>query len=147
MGVLQARFDLLSGLTRQECQTALCCKDCRSIRVSRVIDGDTFDSPTGRVRLFGVDTPERGQPCYTQASERLQELSGSSVRVEPGPRKSDPNGRRLFYIYTRHGESIEERLIREGLGRAWTLDGQHRDLLVQLERQAQTSGSGCLWGQ
>jgi endonuclease YncB( thermonuclease family) len=145
LGVLQARFDMLSTLTHRGCRTTLCCEDCPSIRVSRVIDGDTLDSPAGRVRLFGVDTPERGERCYAQATELLRKLAGSSVRVEVGPRETDPNGRLLFYAYTRHGESIEERLIREGLGQAWTQDGQHRDLLVELEKQAQTSGSGCLW--
>jgi endonuclease YncB( thermonuclease family) len=145
LGILETRFDLLGTLTRQECQTTLCCEDCQSINVSRVIDGDTLDSPVGRVRLFGVDTPERGQPCYSQATERLRRLAGSSVRVDPGPRETDPNGRLLFYVYTRHGESIDEKLIREGLARAWTRDGQHRDLLVELERQARVAGSGCLW--
>ena len=30
----------------------------------RVIDGDTLAIDTGtRVRLFGIDAPERGQPC------------------------------------------------------------------------------------
>jgi endonuclease YncB( thermonuclease family) len=144
-GILQARFDMLSGLIPRECQTTLCCEDCPSIRVLRVIDGDTLDSPTGRVRLFGVDTPERGRPCYTQATERLRKLAGSVIRVEVGPRKADSDGRLLFYVYTRRGENIEEMLIREGLGRAWTQDGQHRDLLVELERQARSNGSGCLW--
>lgn len=145
LGVLQSRFDFLGSFTNQECQTTLCCQDCRTIGVSRVIDGDTFDSPVGRVRLFGVDTPERGQPCYSQATARLRSLAGGSVRVESGPRDTDPNGRLLFYVYARNGESIDEKLVREGLAQAWTRDGQHRDLLVELERQAQISGSGCLW--
>ena len=29
---------------------------------------------------------------------------------------------------------MAEKLIREGLGEAWTRDGQHRDLPVDLER-------------
>ena len=27
----------------------------------------------------------------------------------------------------------------------WTRDGQHRDFLVGLEREAQKQGAGCLW--
>ena len=57
-GVLQARLDLLGRLGDQECQTVLCCEECPALRVSRVIDGDTIDSSAGRVRLYGVDTPE-----------------------------------------------------------------------------------------
>lgn len=33
----------------------------------RVIDGDTFDVGGERIRLFGVDAPETGQPCVTEA--------------------------------------------------------------------------------
>ncbi|MDO8127673.1 MAG: hypothetical protein Q6359_10670 [Candidatus Brocadiales bacterium] len=37
-----------------------------------VIDGDTFHHPDyGRVRLYGIDTPEKGQPKYEEAKEAL----------------------------------------------------------------------------
>ena len=42
--------------------------------VAGVIDGDTIDVRVDgreeRVRYFGVDTPERGDPCYREATER-----------------------------------------------------------------------------
>jgi endonuclease YncB( thermonuclease family) len=146
IGVLQLQFDLLGMVGPRECRTNLCCPNCPSIGVSRVIDGDTFDSPQGRVRLFGVDTPERDEACYREAGNRLSRLAGSRVRVEPGPRDTDASGRLLFYAYTSRGESIDEILVREGLGWAWTADGQHRDLLVDLEGRARQAGAGCLWG-
>jgi endonuclease YncB( thermonuclease family) len=143
--VLQVRPGVFSGLTQSRCSTVLCCEECRSISVSRIIDGDTFDSPVGRVRLFGVDTPERGERCYRQATGRLDELAGNAVRVEPGPRDRDRSGRLLFYVYTENWESIGEQLIKEGLAHGWTEDGQHRDFLVDLEAQTQQEGNGCLW--
>ncbi len=143
-GVLQARLDLLGRWGAQECRTVLCCEMCRPLPVSRVIDGDTFDSLVGRVRLFGADTPERNEKCYAEARRRLSQLAGNQVRVEPGPRHGDGN-RLLFYVYTINGESIEERLVQEGLAQAWTRDGQHRDFLVGLEQSAKSSGTGCLW--
>ena len=42
-------------------ESDLKCLDCPLVEVTRIIDGDTFDSTTGTVRLFGVDTPERVQ--------------------------------------------------------------------------------------
>ena len=42
----------------------------------------------------------------------------------------------LAYVYTDDGLGIDEILIREGLATAWTRDGQHRDYLVGLEREA-----------
>jgi endonuclease YncB( thermonuclease family) len=126
-------------------QTTLRCPDCQATPVLRVIDGDTFDTPSGRVRLFGVDTPERGEPCFKESTSRLRSLAGKQVRIEPGPRAQDRGGRLLLYAYTEAGNSIDETLIREGLAVAWTRDGQHRDLIVALAREARNSGTGCLW--
>jgi len=64
------------------CETTLCCPDCEVISVTRVIDGDTFVSGGDRVRLFGMDTPEVGEPCYSEATARLRELAKDAVRVE-----------------------------------------------------------------
>ena len=67
------------------------------------------------------------------------------MRIEAGPRAKDPGGRLLYYVYTEAGNSIDEILVRQGLARAWTRDGQHRYLLLGLERQARRESSGCLW--
>ena len=113
--------------------------------MERIIDGDTLDNNAGRVRLFGVDTPERGERCFDQATDALQALAGDSIKVEIGPRLRDPNGRLLYYVYTESGNSLDEILILEGLARAWTRDGQHRNFLIQLEANARAAGTGCLW--
>jgi endonuclease YncB( thermonuclease family) len=125
--------------------TALSCPDCPPLLVERVVDGDTFDSSKGRVRLYGVNTPERGKKCFTEATDRLQELAGDFVRVEPGPRLEDGYSRPLFYAYTEDGQSIDETLVAEGLALAWTKDGQHREILVAAEGRAREEGNGCLW--
>ena len=75
------------------------------------------------MRLFGVDTPERGEKCYMEATSRLRELAGGEVRVELGPRSRDRYGRLLYYVYTQDGDSIDEKLIRDGLGEAWERTG------------------------
>jgi hypothetical protein len=106
------------------CQTTLCCEECELLAVARVIDGDTFDSPAGRVRLFGVDTPERGERCYDEASRRLRSLAGASVRVQSGPRDRDPNGRLLYYVYTAMSIRPTARaLTKSWCGRAWPWPG------------------------
>ena len=58
------------------------------------------------------------------------------MRAELGPRSQDRYGRLLYYVYTQDGDSIDEILVSEGLAKAWTRDGQHRDLLVGLEMGA-----------
>jgi endonuclease YncB( thermonuclease family) len=125
--------------------TSITCPDCPVVPVERVVDGDTLDSAEGRIRLFGVDTPERGARCFAEATKRLTELAGDSVRVEAGPRQGDGYGRRLYYVYTEAGDSIDETLLKEGLGLAWIGDGQHRDVLVAAQMEAEQRGVGCLW--
>ena len=145
LAVLVIGFRSLLGDDDTSCGTALCCSECEFVAVIRVIDGDTFDSSRGRIRLFGVDTPERNEDCFSEATSRLRVLVGGKVGLERGPRSEDRFARQLFYVYTDTRESIDELLITEGLARAWTEDGQHRDLLVALEQVARNSGTGCLW--
>ncbi len=45
--------------------------------------------------------------------------------LERGTRAADRCDRPLYHLYTGTGDSIDAALIREGLGRAWTRDGQH----------------------
>lgn len=143
--LILAAFACSGSFSIQEYSTALRCPDCPTLPVVRVIDGDTFDSQGGRVRLFGINTPERGQRCHGVAARGLAQLAGSLVRVDPGPRTLDSGGRFLYYVFTEEGNSIDEMLVREGLALAWTRDGQHRDHLIGLERQARRAVTGCLW--
>ena len=126
-------------------ETTLRCADCPVALVVHIIDGNTLDTSMGRVRLFGVDTPERREQCASEATDRLRELAGDQVRLEDGPRLTDRYGRRLAYVYTESGISIDAVLIREGFTTAWTRDGQHRDGLVELEQEARREYAGCLW--
>ena len=125
--------------------TNLRCPDCETIPVTRIIDGDTFVSGETRIRLYGMDTPEIGEKCADEATERLKKLAGDAVRVERGPRLTDVYGRSLAYVYTESGLSIDELLVKEGLAVAWTRDGRHMDYLMDLERETKSEGIGCLW--
>lgn len=128
-----------------ELSTDIRCSDCSAIPVTRIIDGDTFVTGVTRVRLYGIDAREVGEQCSDEATERLRELAEETVRIERGPRETDPYGRSLAYVYTDSGLSIDELLVKEGLAVAWTRDGQHKDHLMELERVARDGGVGCLW--
>lgn len=145
--ILIAILALVVACTAVIEETQLRCEDCEEIRVSRVIDGDTLETTSGRVRLFGVDTPETGDLCAAEATGRMNELAGGTVRLEDGPREADQFGRRLAYAYTKDGLSIDEILVREGLAIAWTEDGQYRDFLVGLEKGTRMMDDGCLWSK
>jgi micrococcal nuclease len=117
--------------------------------VVKIIDGDTLDvtlaGRTERVRIFGIDTPERGDRCFREATALLASLAGQEVRMLPDIRKVDRNGRLLRYVYQRGGLSIDAEMVAAGAAHAWTRDGALRDPLVALEAAARDSRIGCLW--
>ena len=131
--------------------------DLQRAELVQVVDGDTIevriDGRVERVRYFGVDTPERGQRCFDEASERNEALVGNAVlllsdaRQRPDGRPSgrDRFDRLLRYVFDEDGSSIEARLIAEGLGVAWREDGAYRDELVTLEDEVRAADVGCLW--
>lgn len=58
-------------------------REYKRCKVVKVVDGDTFDAHIDlgfhcfcvvRIRLSGVDTPERGQQGFTEATDELERL-------------------------------------------------------------------------
>jgi endonuclease YncB( thermonuclease family) len=102
-----------------------------------IVDGDTIevliDGTLEIVRYYGVDTPERGTPCYRDATERNRRLIGGRVLLLPDARDRDSFSRLLRYIFLSDGTSVDATLVAEGMGEAWREDGRYRDELVSLE--------------
>jgi endonuclease YncB( thermonuclease family) len=74
------------------------------LTVTGIVDGDTVDLSDGRrVRLLGIDTPERGECGFEQASEFARTaLLHRPVAVSTDPTQDaiDAHGRRLLYLST-----------------------------------------------
>jgi endonuclease YncB( thermonuclease family) len=69
--------------------------------VERVVDGDTIDvAGVGRIRVIGIDTPERGECGFENASAALSALVlGERVTLVPGAvDDADRYGRLLRYV-------------------------------------------------
>jgi micrococcal nuclease len=96
-----------------------------------VVDGDTIWYGGVKIRLADIDTPEVFSPkCASEAAlgrratEHLQELlNAGPFEVVPIERDADRYGRKLR-ILERHGRSLGDILIAEGLARRW--DGARR---------------------
>lgn len=88
-------------------------------RVTYVIDGDTFELQNGdRIRLIGVDTPERDEYLYAEATEELRRLiDREEVRLVADVENTDRYGRLLRYVYI-DGIFVNEELVRKGLADA-----------------------------
>lgn len=119
------------------------------VAVTNIVDGDTLDVRAAetvlRVRLYGVDTPERGEACYREATDRLRALAGARVLLVPDARTQDRYGRELRYVFAADGRSIDAALVSEGLALAWRDDGSRRATLIAAEEAARASRTGCLW--
>lgn len=97
-----------------------------SVRVTCVVDGDTFWLDGTRIRIADIDTPEVGSPgCSAEAdlgrkaTVRLVELlSAGSFALERIDRDEDRYGRKLR-IVSRDGQSIGNILVAEGLAHEW----------------------------
>jgi len=117
--------------------------------VLHIVDGDTIDVDIDgrqeRIRYYGIDTPERGDPCFSEATARNDALVDGTVLLLPDARDRDRYGRLLRYVFDAQGQSVDARLIAEGYAHAWREDGAYRDQLIVLEDQTHTAAIGCLW--
>ncbi len=84
-----------------------------------MIDGDTIRARVAgveeRVRYIGIDTPERDQRCFVEAT-RLNErlLRRGRLRLEFDAERRDRFGRLLAYVYA--GDTfVNLRLVQRGL--------------------------------
>ena len=121
-------------------------------QVTRVIDGSTLDAQVNGIRVavgyLGVDTPPANQPCGQAALARNRELVGQRVLLMTDPNyEFDAAGRRLYYAFTADGVSIDEILVREGLGHAVRTEAVEGSVLQEAEADAQAAGRGCLWSE
>lgn len=97
-------------------------------RISCVVDGDTLWIDGTKVRVADIDAPEVSEPkCASElalgnrATERLIELVNQGpfeLQAWPG-RDKDRYGRALR-VLVRHGRSLGDILVSEGLARTWT---------------------------
>ncbi|MBI4181780.1 MAG: thermonuclease family protein [Candidatus Aenigmarchaeota archaeon] len=121
--------------------------DAAAGSVTRVIDGDTLVLRGGeRVRLLGVDTPEKGQPFSLEAKRLLEELAGNrTIALAGGMTDRDKYGRLLRYAWA-DGTFVNLALIQAGYASVLIIgpDRLHADLLQWHEAAAQDRGLG-IW--
>ncbi len=73
----------------------------QSATVSKVIDGDTIETKSGvRIRLIGINAPDRGEAKADEATKRLSNLiEDKKVWLEYDRYQDDKNGRILAWIW------------------------------------------------
>jgi len=114
-------------------------------KVVAVADGDTLtvlvDKVGVKIRLDGIDAPERAQAFGARSREKLSELVfGKTVRVVT--KGKDRYGRTIGVVFI-DGENVNAKMIESGL--AWHYKRYSSDAeLDRLEREARRAKRG-LW--
>ena len=118
-------------------------------RVVDVIDGDTIDVDIGgslfRVRYIGMDTPERGEVCYEEATlANALLVSNKTVELGKDISETDRYGRLLRYVWIGEG-MVNAILVATGYAQVVTYppDVKYQGQFLELQRQAQQTGLGC----
>ena len=114
----------------------------------RVIDADTIDVVGERVRLSGIDAPERGQRCRDAAGRCYRcgkaatdalraRIGAGAVRCEVSDR--DRYGRALGTCYAADGADLQAWLVRSGHALAYR---RYSRLYIPEEEAARTARAG-----
>ena len=120
--------------------------DSLSGNVVKIIDGDTYDlilnGEQTRVRMYGIDAPERGMDYYRVAKDYLGELCNDQIiRLEV--MNTDRYGRIVAKSFLSDGRELGAEMIKAGL--AWHYKQYSDDeSLALLENDAQENKVG-LW--
>lgn len=121
--------------------------DSTTGKVIGIVDGDTYDillngNKTVRIRMEGIDAPEKGMPFYKKAKNHLSDLCfGKNIRLEI--HETDSRGRKVAFSYLEDGTELSHEMIKAGL--AWHFKKYNSDSdLAELEVKARDLKMG-LW--
>ncbi len=119
-----------------------------TVFVTRVIDGDTIEIEGGyRVRYIGIDTPERDEPYYWEASGVNRNLvEGKEIRLEKDVENKDEYGRLLRYVWV-DDTMVNAELVRLGYAYSYSYppNVKYQAYFLQMENEAREHKWG-LWG-
>jgi endonuclease YncB( thermonuclease family) len=98
--------------------------------VTYIVDGDTLDvrltsGKTERVRLIGIDTPERGACYAAKATSHMRSLAMSKPVVLRGDRTQDirdRHGRLLAYVWLPGGKDLGFQLVAGGFAKTYVYE-------------------------
>jgi micrococcal nuclease len=116
-------------------------------KVVAIKDGDTLEvmkeGVAVRIRLYGIDCPEKGQAFGQKAKQFASDLAfGKTVKVIE--KNKDRYGRTVGEVILEDGRSLNHELVRAGLA-WWYRQYAKNDIeLETLEREAREAKAG-LW--
>ena len=118
-----------------------------TVRVVGISDGDTFtainrDNLQLKIRIYGIDAPEKGQGFGNKAKEVLSDyVYGQNIVIDVQSR--DSWGRYVSYVFTPDGKDVSLLMLKAGM--AWHFKKyDSTEEYAKAEEQARKSKIG-LW--
>lgn len=116
-------------------------------RVVGVTDGDTLsvmrNGAAVKIRLYGIDCPEKGQPFTNRAKQFVSDLAfGKEVKVEA--KGQDRYGRTIGEVFLPDGTNLNREVVKAGFAWWFRRYAPNDSNLERLETKAREAGRG-LW--
>jgi endonuclease YncB( thermonuclease family) len=120
-------------------------------RVVAVADGDTItvldaDNRQTKIRMYGIDCPERRQPYGNRARQATADaVMGKTVNIHPI--ETDRYGRTVALVAAPGREMLNSWLVKEGLAWVYPQFCKRADVCDRLKKLEQTARMGAtgLW--
>lgn len=119
-------------------------------KVVAIIDGDTYDllvngNQTVRIRMEGIDAPEKGMPFYKVSKNYLGTLCFNKQVKFISTKEPDSHNRLIGFTYLDNGAELSHEMVKAGL--AWHFKKYNSDPdMAELEIEARNAKLG-LWSE
>ncbi len=117
------------------------------VLVERVVDGDTLDLADGRrVRLLGINAPDKGEPGYEEARGLVKRLVEEKTVILVHEGERDRYGRLLGWVHLENGTCLNVLLVEKGLARPYLEDveGEKKEAILRAWEKAIENRAGIL---
>ena len=147
LGLLAYFYPYLAGITGEAVSNEIEYEKQLALMI-KAIDGDTIevfvDNSTEKVRLLGINTPEKGKPYYQEAKKFLQEFENKTIEILRDWEDEDKYDRKLRYVFY-NNRLLNIEILQEGLATSYMIDElDYKDKIIDAEDFAKNSGIG-LW--
>jgi endonuclease YncB( thermonuclease family) len=114
----------------------------------RVVDGDTIEAKvdgyeeTWKIRMLGINTPEKNMPFSNLGKEYLQSFEGKTITLRRDREDTDKYQRKLRYVFY-NDEFLNLEIITRGFANSYyTKDLRYEKKFLNAEKQARIRGLG-----